>query len=115
MTGGFYVSDRAKRLGVRRSAPLWSKSREDPGVVIDGFATARKAARSAALQGASRGRIYAASILCSFLNSGTIKAVTMTTRIVIAPPKITEGTVPRSFAATPDSKAPISFDEPTKI
>lgn len=34
---------------------------------------------------------------------------------VMAPPKITEGTVPISFAKTPDSKAPSSLDELTKI
>ena len=34
---------------------------------------------------------------------------------VILPPKITEGTVPNSLAAVPDSKAPISFDEPINI
>ena len=31
------------------------------------------------------------------------------------PPKITDGTSPRSFAASPDSNAPSSFDEPMKI
>src|SRR5436190_4361485 len=31
------------------------------------------------------------------------------------PPSTTDGTGPRSFAATPDSNAPSSFDEPTKI
>ena len=34
---------------------------------------------------------------------------------VITPPKTTAGTVPSNLAATPDSKAPISFDEPMKI
>ena len=37
------------------------------------------------------------------------------TTTVMAPPTITEGTVPSRRAATPDSKAPISFDEPMKI
>lgn len=34
---------------------------------------------------------------------------------VILPPKITDGTVPNNLAAVPDSKAPISFDEPINI
>ncbi len=34
---------------------------------------------------------------------------------VIAPPTTTDGTVPSSRAATPDSNAPSSFDEPMKI
>ena len=34
---------------------------------------------------------------------------------VILPPNITEGTVPNSLAAVPDSKAPISFEEPINI
>ena len=38
-----------------------------------------------------------------------------TTISVIAPTKITEGITPRSFAARPDSKAPISFEEPMKM
>src|SRR3954470_19209574 len=48
-------------------------------------------------------------------SAGIFQAVTPTTPSVIKPPKITEGTVPRSFAATPDSKEPISFEEPMKI
>ena len=39
----------------------------------------------------------------------------VTISIVIAPPKITDGTVPNNFAATPDSKAPNSLEELTKI
>ena len=35
--------------------------------------------------------------------------------MVTAPPKITDGTAPSRLAATPDSKAPISLDEPMKI
>jgi hypothetical protein len=31
------------------------------------------------------------------------------------PPKITDGTTPRNFAATPDSNMPISFDEPMNM
>ncbi len=31
------------------------------------------------------------------------------------PPKITDGINPSSFAATPDSKEPISLDDPIKI
>ena len=34
---------------------------------------------------------------------------------VMLPPKITDGTVPNSLAAVPDSNAPISFDEPINI
>ena len=49
-----------------------------------------------------------------FLSFGALKEVKITTRSVIVPPKMTEGTTPISFAATPDSKAPISFDDPMK-
>ena len=38
-----------------------------------------------------------------------------TTASVMQPPKITDGTSPNSFAATPDSNAPSSFDEPMNI
>ena len=34
---------------------------------------------------------------------------------VMLPPNITDGTVPKSLAAVPDSNAPISFDEPINI
>ena len=44
-----------------------------------------------------------------------LRKVRETMAIVIQPPKITEGTVPKSLAAVPDSKAPISFDEPINI
>ena len=37
------------------------------------------------------------------------------TTTVMTPPTTTEETVPSSLAATPDSKAPISFDDPMKI
>ncbi|HWU44474.1 MAG TPA: hypothetical protein VN132_13580, partial [Bdellovibrio sp.] len=46
-----------------------------------------------------------------FFSSGASQATTPTTKSVIVPPKITEGTRPKRRAATPDSKAPISFDE----
>src|SRR5207237_7084321 len=42
-------------------------------------------------------------------------AVIATTISVMNPPKRTDGTVPISRAVTPDSNAPISFDEPMKI
>src|SRR6202521_3775467 len=51
----------------------------------------------------------------SFLNGGIFQAVTPTTPRVTIPPKITDRTVPSTFAATPDSNEPISFDEPMKI
>lgn len=51
----------------------------------------------------------------NFLKLGKVKELVNTTMRVIAPPKITEGITPRSFAANPDSKAPISFDEPMKM
>lgn len=51
----------------------------------------------------------------SFRIRGDMIETTDTISKVIVPPKITAGTVPRSFATTPDSNAPISFDEPMKI
>ena len=39
----------------------------------------------------------------------------VTMSIVITPPNTTDGTVPSNFAATPDSNAPISLDEPINI
>ena len=41
--------------------------------------------------------------------------VTATTTSVSAPPSTTLGTVPNSLAVTPDSNAPISFDDPMNI
>src|SRR6185369_8349571 len=55
------------------------------------------------------------SILSSRRSAGIFQAVTPTTPSVINPPKITEGTVPSSFAATPDSKEPISLEELLKL
>lgn len=46
-----------------------------------------------------------------FLKEGALNQVTITTAIVMQPPNITEGTVPRSFAATPLSNWPSSLDE----
>jgi hypothetical protein len=46
---------------------------------------------------------------------GAVNQVIKTTRKVIRDPNTTEGLVPISFAARPDSKAPISLDEPIKI
>src|SRR5450759_1416795 len=40
--------------------------------------------------------------------------VTATTTSVATPPSTTDGTVTNSFAVTPDSNIPISFEEPTK-
>ena len=51
----------------------------------------------------------------NFLICGANTKVAVTTTKVIHPPKITEGTVPISLAASPLSKAPISFDEEIKI
>ena len=53
----------------------------------------------------------AASYSRSRLSSGAFQAVTNTQTQVISPPKITEGVTPKSLAATPDSKAPTSFEE----
>ena len=46
---------------------------------------------------------------------GTRHATTPTTANVARPPSTTLGTVPSHLAEMPDSKAPISFDEPIKI
>jgi hypothetical protein len=51
----------------------------------------------------------------SRLSFGVNRAVTTTTRIVKIPPRIIEGFKPNALAVIPDSKAPISFDEPMKI
>ncbi len=51
----------------------------------------------------------------SFLSGGILQAVTPTTPSVTIPPKITERTAPRSFAATPDSNDPISLEDPMNI
>ena len=51
----------------------------------------------------------------SFLRVGEIFATNPTIPIVIHPPKITEGITPSNFAATPDSNAQISFEEPMKM
>ncbi len=51
----------------------------------------------------------------NFLNLGAENEATPTTIKVIAPPKITEGTSPIRLAAVPDSNAPNSLDEPTKM
>ena len=48
-------------------------------------------------------------------SSGTRTAVTATTASVASPPSTTDGTVPRSLAATPDSNAPISLELPMKM
>ena len=39
----------------------------------------------------------------------------VTINIVTDPPNMTEGTVPKSFAAVPDSKAPISLELPINM
>ena len=46
---------------------------------------------------------------------GTRTAVTATTASVAIPPSTTDGTVPSSLAATPDSNAPISLELPMKM
>ena len=51
----------------------------------------------------------------SLRSCGTLSDTTNTVRIVMLPPNTTDGTVPIIRAATPDSKAPISFDDPMKI
>src|SRR5205085_832975 len=43
------------------------------------------------------------------------RQIQITVTSVSAPPKITDGTVPISFAASPDSNAPSSFDVVTKM
>ena len=47
-------------------------------------------------------------------SAGKRAAVTLTTTSVASPPNTTLATAPISCAVTPDSNAPISFDEPTK-
>ena len=44
-----------------------------------------------------------------------LKKVKATISSVIPPPTITAGTVPSHFAAIPDSKSPISAEDPTNI
>ena len=51
----------------------------------------------------------------NFLNVGNLIAVNPTVNIVITPPKTTALIGPINFAVKPLSKAPSSFDEPTKI
>src|SRR5262249_3712099 len=48
-------------------------------------------------------------------NWGAKAATSPTVTSVIAPPKSTEGTVPITLAASPDSNEPISFDDPMKM
>lgn len=61
-------------------------------------------------------RIYTEQSLSDkFLSLGDKPAATPTTIKVITPPNITDGTNPITLAAVPDSNAPSSFDEPTKI
>src|SRR5438270_126440 len=55
------------------------------------------------------------SILPNRLSRGTAAPIPITTTSDAKPPRTTDVTVPNSFAATPDSNAPSSFDEPTKI
>src|SRR5215831_5771298 len=58
---------------------------------------------------------FSSSIRPSLRSRGTPTPIATTTPNDANPPKITDGTVPSSRAATPDSNAPSSFDEPTKI
>ena len=51
----------------------------------------------------------------NLLNLGDVNNTIKTTSNVIIPPKTTEGTTPISFAARPDSNAPISLEEPMKM
>lgn len=51
----------------------------------------------------------------SFLNEGEVNIKIVTTTSVIKPPNITDGTTPISLAASPDSNAPISFEEPMNM
>ncbi len=51
----------------------------------------------------------------SFLSLGAMRAVAITTRTVKIPPIIMAGFKPKALAVTPDSNAPISFDDPIKI
>ena len=48
-------------------------------------------------------------------NFGVNLAVTITTKTVKIPPTTIDGFKPNALAVVPDSKAPISFDEPMKI
>jgi len=51
----------------------------------------------------------------SFRSCGDSHIVIDTTTSVMHPPKITDGTVPIIRAVTPDSNAPISFEDQMKI
>ncbi len=51
----------------------------------------------------------------SFLKLGNLMEVKPAVNMVITPPNTTAGTVPISFAVTPLSNAPNSFEDPTKI
>ncbi len=62
-----------------------------------------------------KNRPYCLSFNCSFRKEGKVKDETPTTARVIKPPNMTEGITPNSFAASPDSNAPISFEEPINI
>src|SRR5205823_9104944 len=52
---------------------------------------------------------------CKRRREGFFQATAATVTSVMIPPKMTEGAVPINLAATPDSKAPISLEEPMKI
>jgi hypothetical protein len=58
---------------------------------------------------------FSSSVRSNFLKLGDINAVERAVSTVMVPPKTTAVTVPISFAVTPLSNAPNSFDEPTKI
>ena len=55
------------------------------------------------------------SFMSSFLSFGAKRAVLATTSTVMIPPNTIALRMPIKSAVTPDSKAPISFDEPMKI
>src|SRR6266540_1192250 len=92
------------------SAVEWEHLRAREARAADEEASPAHCERSARVK-----RFYAAWISRNRRSGRDPIATAATTSSVIVPPKITDGTVPRSRAATPDSNAPISFDEPMKI
>src|SRR5205085_1908906 len=100
-----YDFENSKSHGAPRNPQLAGEPRGDPGLFLLGaYADARRHPRD---DGVEISRIRR--------SAGERHMVMATTMSVMTPPKTTEGTVPRSFAARPDSKAPISFEEPMKI
>src|SRR5947207_6380030 len=112
---GARIGESARSVERIMLAPSWwiGRSRNDrPG---NGNLTGQISHRLRCWNRSSFGHpaFYASS--SSLRSDGIFQAVTPTTPSVTKPPKITDGTVPSSLAATPDSKEPTSFDEPINI